>query len=239
MRDPREWGEEPAPDSPAEGVTDAAPRPASSVSPEAPNPGSPHAPNPETRAAAAQAPAGDSAPTPHAGAVPSPNPGAVATPKAGSAPSVEPPSPDVERVGAESSMPGAHRGGFSRLPTAPVDIAQPVDREAQAAETAPWLTSEPEKPRRGLICGWALTFAIIGLLVSLFVGWGFLIGIVAIVAAIVALRRPLENRSVAVWALCIGAVSLIFSAGWLIYAAIATNLLGPGPTLGLFPLGLG
>jgi hypothetical protein len=83
----------------------------------------------------------------------------------------------------------------------------------------------PAPPRRGL-ANWALAFSIAGLLVSLFVGWGFPIGLVGIVSAILALRRPLESRAVAVWALVLGVVSVIYSAGWLLYAASLANLFG-------------
>ena len=81
-----------------------------------------------------------------------------------------------------------------------------------------WLMPEPAAPRRGL-AAWALAFSIGGLVFSLFVGWGFPIGLVGIVSAILALRRPLESRAVAVWALVLGIVSVLFSAGWLLFAA--------------------
>ena len=68
--------------------------------------------------------------------------------------------------------------------------------------------------------------AIVGLLVSLFVGWGFPIGLVAVVSAILALRRPLESRAVAVWAIALGVLSIVYSAGWLLYAASRANLFG-------------
>jgi hypothetical protein len=88
-----------------------------------------------------------------------------------------------------------------------------------------WLMPEPAEPHRGL-AGWALAFSIAGLAASLFVGWGFPIGLVGVVSAILALRRPLESRSVAVWALVLGIVSVLFSAGWLLYAASRANLFG-------------
>ncbi len=66
---------------------------------------------------------------------------------------------------------------------------------------------------------WALTFAVLGLVVALFVGWGFLIGMLAAGLAIAALRRPWESRSLAVWALCLALLSLVYSAGWLWWAS--------------------
>ena len=133
-------------------------------------------------------------------------------------PRIEPPTPDVEAAASTSVLPGEHRGGFARLPTAPIGV--PLELPAQLeppTQTAQWLAPEPSRPYRG-IAGWALAFAVSGLAVSLFVGWGFPIGLVAIASAIVALRRPLESRAVAVWALSMGSVSVVFSAGWLLWA---------------------
>lgn len=146
-------------------------------------------------------------------------------------PVVEGPSPEIALAQDASPLPGAHRGGFQRLPTAPV----PVTVQSAPAEPGtedeppplPWTGAEAEASglHRGL-AGWALAFAIVGLAISLFVGWGFPIGIVAVVSAILALRRPLESRAVAVWAIAIGTVSILYSAGWLLYAGWRAGLLG-------------
>ncbi|WP_438353754.1 hypothetical protein [Microbacterium sp. CJ88] len=135
----------------------------------------------------------------------------------------EPPSADVAPAAAAPGLPGEHRGGFSRLPTAPVGVAAPVDPEAQ--RPLEWAPPETSRPPRGL-AGWALVFAIAGLAFALFVGWGFPIGLVAIVVGVVAVRRPIENRMAAVWAICLGAVSVLYSAGWLLWAATRMNLFG-------------
>ncbi|MBW9094198.1 hypothetical protein JNB62_10930 [Microbacterium jejuense] len=145
------------------------------------------------------------------------------------APKVEPASPDIDVVAATSILPGEHRGGFFRLPTAPVAVttqSAPGEPENDLTPaSAQWLASDEPQIHKGL-AGWALAFAIIGLVVSLFVGWGFPIGLVAVVSAVFALRRPLESRAVAVWALVIGAVSILYSAGWLLYAAMRANIIG-------------
>ncbi|GAB2832732.1 hypothetical protein ACFQ0P_09485 [Microbacterium insulae] len=139
-------------------------------------------------------------------------------------PGIEPPSPDVVAADEVSALPGVHRGGYLRLPTAPVAItretapAEPGTDEDVPLVSAQWVMPAPEPPHRGL-AGWALAFSIAGLLVSLFVGWGFPIGLVGVGSAILALRRPLESRAVAVWALVVGTVSVLYSAGWLLYAA--------------------
>ena len=151
-----------------------------------------------------------------------------ANPRAAVAPplraAVEPPSPDVAPVAAESGIPGMHRGGFERWPTAPIGVVPTVSAPDLDAPLQ-WAPAEPAAPSRGM-SGWALGFAITALVVAMFVGWGFLIALVAIVTAIVALRRPLESRAAAIWALVLGGVSLLYSAGWLIFAATRTDLLG-------------
>ena len=122
----------------------------------------------------------------------------------------------------------AARGGFQRLPTAPVDLrfeTAPAEPGTEDAPVAQWLMPEPAPPRRGL-AAWALVFSIGGLVASLFVGWGFPIGLVGVISAILALRRPLESRAVAIWALVLGIISVLFSAGWLLFAASRANLLG-------------
>lgn len=162
-----------------------------------------------------------------------PDPDAVTTPdapRAASAPAVpsraaaavEAPSPDVAPVEAESAIPGRHRGGFERWPTAPVGIT-PVTTAPDLDAPVLWAPAEPARPPRG-VAAWALGFAIVALIVSFFVGWGFPLGLVAIVTAIIALRRPLESRGVAVWALVLAVVSVLYSAGWLMFAASRADL---------------
>lgn len=150
-------------------------------------------------------------------------------PSRGHGPAVEPPSPDVVAAREAAAMPGSHRGGFQRLPTAPLNVttqsapAEPGTPE-DAATTAGWRMPDAD-PSRGL-AGWALAFSIGGLIMSLFVGWGFPVGLVGVVTAIVALRRPVESRAAATWALVLGLVSILYSAGWLLWAASLANLLG-------------
>lgn len=204
--------DEPTPDAgaPASGSPPAAPVPqAQAASPPAP-------PVPQMTAEdAASAP-----PLPQTTA----EAAASAPPRAPAAPAVEPPSADVAPVEAESAIPGKHRGGFQRWPTEPVGVV-PISTAPDLDAPVQWAPVEPATPTRGL-AGWALGFAIAALIISMFVGWGFPIGLVAIVTAIMALRRPLESRAVAVWAIVLGAVSLLYSAGWLWFAASRTDLLG-------------
>ncbi len=138
---------------------------------------------------------------------------------------VEPPSPDVALADEASPLPGAHRGGFQRLPTAPVSVLTEIAPAEPGTADPQWLMPDPPAYHRGL-ASWALAFSIAGLVASLFVGWGFPIALVGIVSAILAMRRPLESRTVAVWALVLGIVSVLYSAGWLLYAASRANLFG-------------
>ncbi|MFT4228974.1 MAG: hypothetical protein QM602_01645 [Microbacterium sp.] len=125
---------------------------------------------------------------------------------------------------------GSRRDAPTSAPSS--DIRQPgTDADPTRTDTAELLSAWTPPPgaaaaaRRGL-GGWALTFSILGLVVSLFVGWGFPIGLVGIVMAAVALRRPAESRPAAGWALALGIVSVIYSAGWLLWAASSMDLLG-------------
>lgn len=175
---------------------------------------------------------------PHAGAPLSAEPAPAAAPAERPAPaarppgpgaSVEGPSPDIQLADEASPLPGSHRGGFQRLPTAPVAVtvetapAEPGTEDIRVP--AQWAPAPDPVMQRGL-AGWALAFAVIGLIVSLFVGWGFPLGIVAIISGIFALRRPLESRAMAMWAISVGAVSILYSAGWLLYAASRASLFG-------------
>jgi len=126
---------------------------------------------------------------------------------------VEPASADVAPVDT-SVLPGEHRGGFQREMTAPVAVTEPVRQPGQDVRWAP-----PPPAPLPHSAAWALTFAVLGLVVSLLVGWGFPIGLVGAGLAIVALRRPWESRGVAVWALCLSVLSLAYSAGWLWWAS--------------------
>ncbi|MFV0318940.1 MAG: hypothetical protein ACK5IN_00950 [Microbacterium sp.] len=125
-------------------------------------------------------------------------------------------APDAPRV------PGTPRERFDRLPTAavPTQSQSGPAEDGSGADVLPaWMPPpEPARPRRGS-AGWALAFSILALIVSLFVGWGLPLGLVGIVGAVFAMRRPWESRAVAVWALVLGCSATLYSAGWLVWAA--------------------
>jgi len=135
-------------------------------------------------------------------------------------PAVESPSSDVATAGDAPALPGAHRGGFRRALTEPVPVTEPVHEVEPEVRWAPVAAPLPRS------APWALTFAILGLTFSFLVGWGFLVGIVGAILAIVALRHPWEARGVAIWALCLSLLSLVYSAGWLWWASTQGPLLG-------------
>lgn len=132
-------------------------------------------------------------------------------------PIIESASGDVA-PGETARLPGEHRGGFQRALTEPVEVTAPVHTEVR------WAPAPPAPLPRS--APWALTFAVLGLLVSLLVGWGFLIGILGASLSVVALRRPWESRGVAVWALCLSVLSLVYSGGWLWWASTQGPLFG-------------
>lgn len=150
---------------------------------------------------------------------PSPDPdlsgvdAALGAPPRPAPPVVEPPSPDVVVAPAASRVPGSHRDGYRELPTAPV-IA--VETGPIEGESVPW--EPPAAARRAAVGPWALGLAIVALASSFFVGWMLPVGLAGLVAAIVTLRRPGESRAVGVWALVLALVSLVYSAGWLLWA---------------------
>jgi hypothetical protein len=112
------------------------------------------------------------------------------------------PSSDDTGTGEDAATRDEYTGEIELPPG-----AEPVEVRAPVAE-------------RARLASWALGIALVALAVSFFVGWGFPLGLAAIVVAVIALRRPWERRSVAVWALVLGVLSVVYSAGWLVYAAL-------------------
>ncbi|MFD5224661.1 hypothetical protein ACFWHT_03480 [Microbacterium sp. NPDC058342] len=142
-------------------------------------------------------------------------------------PHIERPTPEVERPAGDAALPGASQG-YGRLPTAPVPVGQqhpePDAEQFAASGWEPSTASEPEDDAR--LAPWALFAAIVALATSMFVGWGVPVAIIAVIAAIMSLRRPIENRAVAMWALVLGLFATLCSTGWLIWAAMQFEKLG-------------
>ncbi|HCS60357.1 MAG TPA: hypothetical protein DIW46_03020 [Microbacterium sp.] len=146
-----------------------------------------------------------------------------------SGPTFEDPSPDVERPAGATRMPGAPRDSYTKMPTGPVGI-EPVVTSGPAdtggVPNVQWAPHESVPVNGPHLAPWALVAAIVALCASLFVGWGIPLAIVAVVAAIMSLRRPVENRAVARWALVLGLAATLYSLGWLIWAAQQFEMLG-------------
>ncbi|MGN8027017.1 hypothetical protein [Microbacterium sp. 22242] len=122
---------------------------------------------------------------------------------------------------------------YHRLPTGPtpvrVESGPQLDNEGSVVQDTAW---EPTvgtdaipvvEPR---LAPWALLSAIVALFASLFVGWGIPVAIISVIAAIMSLRRPQENREMCIWALVLGSVAILYSAGWLVWAAYRFGWLG-------------
>jgi len=148
------------------------------------------------------------------------------------APHIEtaPPSPEVEfglgrpARADDPALPGEHRGGFQRLPTAPVDVT-PTDvgpsEDIEPLPDAEWVGTEQV---HGTLSAWALGLAVVALAASFFVGWTFPLGIAGVIVSAVALRRPWDSRFMAAWALGLSILSVLYSAGWLVWLAVHEQL---------------
>ncbi|WP_417554514.1 hypothetical protein [Microbacterium sp.] len=142
-------------------------------------------------------------------------------------PRIEGPTPEVARPEGGAAVPGA-RKGYDRLPTGPVHMEPLVPDAEDSADTGwtPTVEPVPEPMDDARLAPWALVAAIVALATSMFVGWGIPVAIVAVIAAIMSLRRPIENRAVAMWALVLGLCATLFSAGWLLWATMQFEKLG-------------
>jgi hypothetical protein len=141
-------------------------------------------------------------------------------------PRIEQPTPEVEKPGGGAALPGASKG-YGKLPTAPVPVDQTAAAHPDADAQPEWEPSTGAQPVDDTrLAPWALVAAIVALATSMFVGWGIPVAVIAVIAAIMSLRRPIENREVAIWALVLGLCATLFSAGWLLWAAMQLESLG-------------
>lgn len=142
---------------------------------------------------------------------------------------IEQPSGEVERPAGTARLPGARREAYTKLPTGPVAV-EPVVSTGPDIDVAPRLEWAPTAGISTVddtrLAPWALLAAIVALGASFFVGWGIPLAIVAVIASIMSLRRPVESRALAVWALVLGLCATLYSAGWLLWAALQFEKLG-------------
>ncbi|WP_435743121.1 hypothetical protein [Microbacterium sp. PMB16] len=142
---------------------------------------------------------------------------------------IEGPSGEVERPVGATRIPGARRDGYTKLPTGPVGVEPVVvsGPDIDAVDETEW---EPTTGAAAVddtrLAPWALLAAIVALGASFFVGWGIPVAIVAVIAAIMSLRRPVESRAIARWALVLGLCATVYSLGWLVWAGMQFERLG-------------
>lgn len=142
---------------------------------------------------------------------------------------VERASGQVERPAGTARLPGAPREGYTKLPTGPVGIEPVVvsGPDLDQVEDDAWQPAVAPAPVDDTrLAPWALLAAIVALAASFFVGWGIPVAIVAVIAAIMSLRRPVENRAIARWALVLGLCATVYSLGWLVWAGMQFERLG-------------
>ena len=142
---------------------------------------------------------------------------------------IEPPSGEVEHPAGNARLPGARRDGYSKLPTGPVGI-EPVmvsGPDIDAPDDPEWEPSTDPTPIDDTrLAPWALLAAIVALGASFFVGWGIPVAVVAVIASIMSLRRPVESRAIARWALVLSLCATVYSLGWLVWAGMQFERLG-------------
>jgi hypothetical protein len=142
---------------------------------------------------------------------------------------IERPSDEVEHPAGAARLPGARREGYTKLPTGPVGIEPVVvsGPDIDAPDETEW---EPTTDAAAIddtrLAPWALLAAIVALGASFFVGWGIPVAVVAVIAAIMSLRRPVESRAIARWALVLGLCATVYSLGWLVWAGMQFEKLG-------------
>ncbi|MFK3676386.1 hypothetical protein ACI2IP_01560 [Microbacterium sp. NPDC090218] len=143
---------------------------------------------------------------------------------------IERPSEQVEQHPAASArLPGARREGYTKLPTGPVGIEPVVvsGPDIDAPDEGEWEPTTGTAPIDDTrLAPWALLAAIVALGASFFVGWGIPVAVVAVIAAIMSLRRPVESRAIARWALVLGLCATVYSLGWLVWAGMQFEKLG-------------
>ncbi|WP_449407696.1 hypothetical protein [Microbacterium maritypicum] len=137
--------------------------------------------------------------------------------------SIEGPSGEVERPAGAARLPGARRDGYTKLPTGPVSVEPVVvsGPDEDAVSGADWQpTTAGIVVDETRLAPWALMAAIVALGASFFVGWAVPVAVVAVIAAVMSLRRPVESRSMARWALVLGLCATVYSLGWLVWAGM-------------------
>ena len=134
-------------------------------------------------------------------------------------------SGDLVHPEVSARIPGDTRRPLTRFPTDQIEVQSFVETGPEL--DAPIVGGEfaPGPLVKGTFAPWALALSILALAASFFVGWGIPIALLAVGFAFAALRRPIESRALAGWALVLGLLATVYSLGWLIWAAMALERL--------------
>ncbi|WP_223586960.1 hypothetical protein [Microbacterium sp. OVT16B] len=154
----------------------------------------------------------------------------MTTPDDGLRARIEGPSGEVERPAGSARLPGARRDAYTKLPTGPVTVEPVVASGPHLEDDDEYNGWEPSAAPASVdetrLAPWALLAAIVSLCASFFVGWVIPVAVVAVIAAIMSLRRPAESRAVATWALVLGLAATTYSLGWLVWAGLQFERFG-------------
>ncbi|WP_411558008.1 DUF4190 domain-containing protein [Plantibacter sp. MPB07] len=138
----------------------------------------------------------------------------------GSGAPVTPPTRPAQQGSSPSAPPAGWQGDHATyLQTVPTAVYQAPSQGGYAA----YQQSQTQTPAASTGTSrstWSLITGVVGLVVSVFVGWGFPLSIAAIVLGFGARRREPQGRGRALTGLVTGFVGLACSVGWLVYSVV-------------------
>lgn len=129
------------------------------------------------------------------------------------------PQQNQPRYGASPSAPPAGWQGdhATYLQTVPTAVYQAPSQGGYAA----YQQAQAAAPAVGTgRSTWSLITGLVGLVISIFVGWGFPLSIASIALGIVARRREPLGRGRALTGIVTGIVGLVCSVGWFAYSVV-------------------
>ena len=133
---------------------------------------------------------------------------------------VAPPTHPAQQGASPSAPPAGWQGDHATyLQTVPTAVYQAPSQGGYAA----YQQSQTQTPAASTGTSrstWSLITGVVGLVVSVFVGWGFPLSIAAIVLGFGARRREPQGRGRALTGLVTGFVGLACSVGWLVYSVV-------------------
>lgn len=133
---------------------------------------------------------------------------------------VTPPTRPAQQGSSPSAPPAGWQGDHATyLQTVPTAVYQAPSQGGYAA----YQQSQTQTPAASTGTSrstWSLITGVVGLVVSVFVGWGFPLSIAAIVLGFGARRREPQGRGRALTGLVTGFVGLACSVGWLAYSVV-------------------